>query len=317
MHPYSDEQLILAARLYYIDQLSQSDVAKMMSVSQAKVSRMLTLARECGFVRITVADANPRDLELEKRLRQALGIETIVIRPAFGQKSNDLRQIIGYFAAEAIHDWLKSCHVIALAGGRTMRNLVDRFKHLPAPTRLEVVQAMGTVDASPGPFDAVELGLILAGCWHSSFVRLNTPAILQDADTCTKLLQLEQVQHVMGRLAEADAALIGVGTLENSIFAERGVLSPQDLQALRGAGAVGEIVGRYFDSSGRECQTSLRDRVVSLPLSDLRKIQLRIAVTTGTDRAKAICAAIRGGLLNALAIDASGAMAVLAESGKY
>ena len=45
---YTDDILIVAARLYYIDNLPQNEIAKMVNVSQSKVSRMLGLARERG-----------------------------------------------------------------------------------------------------------------------------------------------------------------------------------------------------------------------------------------------------------------------------
>ena len=65
---YSDEQLRLAARLYYVDGLGQTEVAKFAKVSQAKVSRLLALARQRGIVRISVAEYEPRHEELERQL---------------------------------------------------------------------------------------------------------------------------------------------------------------------------------------------------------------------------------------------------------
>jgi deoxyribonucleoside regulator len=311
MASYSDEQLIMAARAYYIDQLPQAEVAKLLSVSQAKVSRMLTLARNRGLVQITVASANPRETALEDQIREQLGIESIVIRPLIGRRILDLRPFVGYFAAESLRNWLVGTRTIAIAGGRTIQAVIERLVKHPPLDHPDVVQAMGTVDASPGPFDAVELGLMLAHHWGSNFIRLNMPAVLQDAQTCQQLFQLSQVQHVMGRLAEADAALIGIGTLTNSVFAERGVISPLDQLELQQVGAVGEILGRFYNREGEECDTSYRDRVVSLPLEQLRKIPLRIGITTGNDRAAAIRAAIRGGLMNRLVIDGYGAKALL------
>ncbi|MCX5955604.1 MAG: ECF-type sigma factor, partial [Cyanobacteria bacterium] len=58
---YPDEQLRVAARLYYLDGVSQTEVAKMVRVSQAKVSRLLAIARERGIVRITVEDYDPQN----------------------------------------------------------------------------------------------------------------------------------------------------------------------------------------------------------------------------------------------------------------
>lgn len=311
MAGYSDEQLILVARLYFVEGMPQGKVASIASVSQAKVSRMLSLARARGLVKITVAEAEPRDRRLEASLKQAFGIESIVIRNLSGTESGELRQLIGYFTAPAILDWFKSASTVAIAGGRTIQALVEHLKPPSNPRPLEFVQAMGTIDATPGPYDAVELGLALAGRWGGSFVRLNTPAILPDSDTCSRLLQLEQVQHVMTRLADADLALVGVGTLENSVFVDRDVLNPTDLETLKSARATGEILGRYFCDQGEECETPFKNRVVSLELSGLKNIARRVGVVVGSDRTAAIIAAIKGGLINALTIDQRGAQALM------
>src|SRR5688572_24255161 len=64
---YTDEQLRLAARLYYIDGMGQTEVARFVNVSQSKVSRLLAQARERGIVRISVAEYEPRHSALEQR----------------------------------------------------------------------------------------------------------------------------------------------------------------------------------------------------------------------------------------------------------
>jgi DNA-binding transcriptional regulator LsrR (DeoR family) len=310
MAAYTDAQLILAARLYFLEELSQAQIGKLLNVSQAKVSRMLALARERGLVRITVSEYEPRDTGLERRLGQVLGIEAVVIRSVPNPRAADPRQMIGYFAARPVLGWFKSAQTVAVAGGRTIQALVDHLK--PTTLRaIEFVQAMGTIDSSPGPYDAVELGRNLARRWKGTFERLNAPALLPDGDTCARLLQLGQIQHVLRRLAAADLALVGVGTLENSVFVERGVLSPAERNSLREAGVVGEILGRFYNHAGEECATPFRDRVVSLGLKELRKIARRVGVVAGTDRTEAVRAAVRGDLLSALVIDEAGAQALL------
>jgi DNA-binding transcriptional regulator LsrR (DeoR family) len=310
MAAYTDAQLILAARLYFLDGLSQAQIGKLVNVSQAKVSRMLALARERGLVQITVSEYEPRASALERKITQVLGIEAIVIRSMPSRRDTDPRQMIGYFAARPVLTWFKSAKTVAIAGGRTIQALVDHLKPA-APRSIEFVQAMGTIDSSPGPYDAGELGRTLARRWKGTFDRLNAPALLPDAETCTRLLRLAQIQHVLQRLAASDLALVGVGTLTNSVFVERGVLGPTELASLRDAGAVGEILGRFYNQAGEECATPFRDRVVSLGLKGLRKIARRVGVVAGTDRTDAIRAAVRGDLLNALVIDEPGATALL------
>ena len=112
-------------------------------------------------------------------------------------------------------------------------------------------------------------------------------------------------------MKQTDVALIGIGTLKNSVFVDRGVFTADDVKKLSACGAVGEICGRFFDKNGRECNSPWRNRVISIELSQLRKIPEVIGMVAGNDRSIAIAAAIRGGLLKSLVIDENGAKALL------
>jgi DNA-binding transcriptional regulator LsrR (DeoR family) len=309
--PYTDDQLILAARLYFLDGLSQAQVGKLVHVSQSKVSRMLALARERGIVRVTVPEYEPRALALESALKRILQVDAVVVRSVPGLRIKEVRQTVGYFAAPVVSGWLQSASVVALAGGRTMRALAEHMKPSAVLRPVTFAQAMGNIDSSPGPYDAVELSRLLAKSWEGHLMTLNTPAFLPEPETCRRLLGLDQVRQVMGQLAKANLALVGIGTLENSIFAEHQTLTPRDTAALRAAGAVGEILGRFFDASGKECPTPLQRRVVSLGLNELRLIPKRVGVLAGSDRTGAVLAAVRSGLLDSLVIDEQGAAALL------
>lgn len=307
-----DEQLVLVARLYWVEGLAQKEVARLANVSQAKVSRMLTLARERGLVRVTVPDYDPRNRELEHQLKTRFDLkDAVVIRSDADQPITGVRSTLGYFAARVVSRWLGPNTTAGIAGGRAMQALVEHMKPARQAQRVTVVQAMGNIDSSPGPYDAVELGRTLARRWGGQFLTLITPAILPDPETCRRFLELDQISNVLRRVARAQVALVGIGTLENSVFVERKVLLPRDIETLRQAGAVGEMLGRFYDSDGRECKTTFKERVVSLGLSELRGVPRVAAVVAGWDRSAAIRAAIKGGLIKALLIDQGGAAALL------
>jgi DNA-binding transcriptional regulator LsrR (DeoR family) len=308
---YSDDQLHLAARLYYVEGMGQNEVAKFVKVSQAKVSRLLAMARERGIVRISVADYEPRDRELETRLRVQLGFSAaIVIKAPDGLSSDDLRKTIGLFASGAVESLIPPKGVIAIAGGRTIHALVQSIPEsrnkLPV-----VVQSMGSVDSTVSTFDAQEIGRMLSQRLGGSFVAMNTPAYVHEKKMRDALLALEQVRVVGTNLNQANLAIVGVGTLDNSVFIERGVLNEQDITDLKTAGAIGEICGRFFDASGKECATSWRDRVMSVEFGQLARIPQVIGVVSGSDRSASILAAAAGGFLKGLVIDAPGARALL------
>src|SRR5512147_2051675 len=123
---YADEQLRLAARLYYLDGLGQSEVARFVRVSQAKVSRLLAAARERGIVRISVAEYEPRNHELERSLRAQFGLDAVaVIKTLEGATAEDARRAVGHFGAPFVAGLVPPKSVVAIAGGRTIHELVE------------------------------------------------------------------------------------------------------------------------------------------------------------------------------------------------
>ncbi len=309
---YSDDLLRMAASLYYTDGLGQTEVAALVRVSQTKISRLLAIARERGIVRISVEAYDPRRPQLEQQLCARFGLTAAaVIKLPEGTSAEAARQTVGHYGAPFVAGLIPAAGGIAIGGGRSVAEVVRRFR--PGPVRrLTVVQAMGSIDSNISPVDALEQGRALVNLWGGEFLTLSTPAFVADRKTRDTFLASPQIKSVWQRLRRSDAALVGVGPLEDSVYSERGVLAAADVAQLRAAGAVGEICGRFFDARGRECQSRWRHRAIGIELEHLRRIPQVIGVAAGTARAAAVSGALRGGLLKSLLIDEAGARALLA-----
>jgi DNA-binding transcriptional regulator LsrR (DeoR family) len=308
---YPDDVLRMAATLYYVDGLGQTEVAQFVRVSQTKVSRLLSTALERGIVRISVEEYNPRNEKLERQLCDKYELHAAaVIKTTKNATREAARQTVGHFGAPFVAGLFPRAGVIALGGGRSVSDVVHRFRRGDV-RRLTVLQAMGSIDSNIAPYDALELGRALVKLWGGEFLTLSTPAFVADKKTRDTFLASDPIRSVWQRLRKADAALVGVGPLEQSVYIERGVLAPSDVTQLRNCGAVGEICGRFFNADGDECASPWRNRAISVELDHLRKTPQVIGVAAGPERAVAVKAALRGGLLKALLIDESGAAAVL------
>ncbi len=309
---YSDDILRLAASLYYVDGLGQTEVASLVRVSQTKISRLLATALARGIVRIAVDHYQSRHEQLEHDVCSRFGLKcAAVIRTAKEASGESARQTVGHFGAPYVASLLPAAGIVAVGGGRSVAEVVQRFRR-GGLHRLTVVQAMGSIDSNISSVDALELGRSMVKRWGGEFLTLSTPAFTVDKKTRDVFLASEQIRFVWQRMKQADAAIVGVGGLASSVYVERGVLSGGDIAQLRAQGAVGEICGRFFDAAGRECKSRWRDRTISIELEYLRKISQVIGIAAGADRAPAVRAALRGGLLKSLLIDESGARALLA-----
>ena len=308
---YSDDLLRMAATLYHIDGLGQAEVAKLVRVSQTKISRLLAAAQARGIVRISVDQYQARETQLEHELCSRFGLgQAVVVRVAAHETSEIARQTVGHFGAPAVIELLAGCRVLALGGGRSVADVVQRFRGTEI-RRLTVVQAMGSIDSNISPVDALELGRALVKRWGGDFLTLSTPAFAHDRRTRDSFLASDQVRYVWQQMKQADAALVGVGAIESSVYLERSVLTGEQIALIRRQGAVGEICGRFLDANGNECDTPWRDRTISIEFNSLRRIPQVIGVAAGANRAAALAAAIRGKLLKSVLVDTSAAQALL------
>ena len=309
----SDELLTLAARLYYNDRVPQQEVAAMLNVSQAKVSRLLALARERGIVTITVNDYDACDHQLEQQLMIRWPLKkVVVIRVHAGQSAEQTRKLIGHFAAPWLTEVICAGMQIGLAGGRTIRELIEHYQPTSETSGITVIQLMGNVDPRISPTDASEIGRTLAYKGRGAFLTINAPVFAADDALCQELWRHRQLQPVNDAFQCLDLALVGIGTPENSILSEGQTLAAENLEQLRTAKVCGEICGRFFDADGNEAATSYRERTLGIPLEMLRRTPLVVGVVNGIDRVAAIAAAIKGKLINSLIIDSAGAKKLLA-----
>ena len=98
---------------------------------------------------------------------------------------------------------------------------------------------------------------------------------------------------------------MGIGAPRpDSILVEKGkIVTWQELAALKKRGAVGDINLRYFDGRGERVSSDLDDRVIGLTLDEIKQIDHVIGVAGGSEKFKAILAALEGKLLDVLITD--------------
>jgi len=315
----SRERLAAVARMYYLEDLGQQAIAGIMGISRSQVSRLLTRAREQGIVRITVEDHDPRDRTLERRLSERYGLRLAVVVRCAERAPDSLRRSIGYVGAPAVAGLIAPGTVLGLAGGRTLAALVEHLRPQHGGGGggggITAVQLMGSIGPLASPIDAVGLSRAVAQRFGGDCYTISAPAIAQDRAARDLFLAHEHIRAVRDLFGGLHLALVGIGSLDDSAFVERGVLEPAGRARLREAGAVGEVCGRFYDAGGRECPSDFGARVISIDLETLRRCPNVVAVTNGPPRAAAIRAALTGGLVHSLVIDDAGALALLGDPG--
>jgi deoxyribonucleoside regulator len=78
---------------------------------------------------------------------------------------------------------------------------------------------------------------------------------------------------------------------------------------------VGEICGRFYNSTGRPCSPQLDCRTLAIDLDNLKQKRLSIAIAGSPNKIEAILGMLRGRYCNVLITDEETAKSLLSRSG--
>lgn len=303
--------IVLAARRFYVDGVSKSDIAAELGLSRFKVSRMLETALRTGIVRITIAAPSEIDLELSAQLATAFGIrQALVVRVA--EDTEDFVRIqLGRAAAALLAGSLDAGDIVGVSWGRTLHAMIGAIDDLP---RCDVVQIVGGVPADL-TISALELVRQVAERGGGRAYPLHVPMLL-DSPVAAEALRNEQ--HVRKTFAMFDRlthAVVGIGAWRAEGFALHPALPRDVIERAGAAGAVADVCMTLLDQDGAVVDLpELGSRIIAIDLECLRRVPDVIAVAGGAGKAEAIAAALRSGVIHRLVTDEVSARQLMAMS---
>lgn len=311
------DTLVKAARLYYEDGLSQGEVARVLGLSGATVSRVLAAARDQGIVEVRIHDPRSpvrRVAELEQRLVDEFGLTEA--RVGAPNASADALQSVGRLAADLFGERLSQMRRVGLSWGSTLEAFVAEVPERVVPL-LKVLPLAG---GNPGLDMAAAGGTLVQALARRCGVqpsRFLAPAVVESPHTKQAFVAESSIRTALERAAEVDHAFVGVGTLgvrSSVTIVEDMKLSEAELATFLAQKPAGDISGRFFDDTGAEVGPPTSDRVIGLSLDDLRRVPCVIGLAAGQEKARGFRAALRTGVLDIAVLDVALAQAVLQRS---
>ncbi|MFF2387193.1 sugar-binding transcriptional regulator [Agromyces sp. NPDC058104] len=294
-------RLLEIARLYYEHGMGQAEIAQAAGLSRPTIGRMLKEAREVGIVRIQVSHPFERSVALERAIHSRYGVQHVRASAQAPQESG-FRAVAGECVA-LLDDLLVGGMRLGLTNGRVHSLLPDALVGV-RHRAVEVVQMSGRAGQSSRILDGADLIERVADRLGGRAVTMPAPLLAPSAQAARDLRATPQVRAVLQSASEVDVALIGIGAgfrHPASVFS--GALTAEMVRRMHNLGAVGHVVGRFLDASGEEIHSLLEDRVIGTSLSELRRVPLVVALAAGPEKAPAIAAALRAGLIDILLVD--------------
>lgn len=308
-------QAVRVARLYYEQGQTTEEIAAELGLSRPKVSRLLSYARRSGLVEIRIHDPEGEAQGLEARLRERypfLRPQVVGVPP--GSPEEFWLERTATAAANLLSKLLTPGMHVGLAWGNTLEAVSRALTPLNVP-EVTFVQLNGS--ASPSDFVSgfvTDTILRFARNYSGRAQLFPVPTFFDDPLTKRAMWRERSVRHVLALQDRADILMYSVGSLNASVPSyvhSAGYLGTEDLQTLRGEGAVGDVATVFYRADGTWDDLSLNARASGPELSLVRRVPEAICVASGLGKVAALRGALAGGLMGRLIVDEVTAAAVL------
>jgi DNA-binding transcriptional regulator LsrR (DeoR family) len=207
----SKQAMAEVARLYYVRELTQQQIAERLGVSRFKVLRLLERARAEGVVRFEIDEPVPVLDDLSRSVEDRYGVTAVVVE-----------HDVAAAAANLLASQLRPSDVLGVAWGETLATVAEKLPELDG--HVPIVQICGAIEGLVPGTRPTELAARFAAKTGGRYHPLEAPAVANE-----RALR-RAVRPTRAMFDEVSVALVGIGARRD---------------------AAGHVLVHVFDDDGR------------------------------------------------------------------
>ncbi|MGS1093730.1 sugar-binding transcriptional regulator [Aquamicrobium terrae] len=299
---------VKTAWLYYVEGLTQEQIAERLNVSRVKVMRTLAACTAEGVVVTTINAQAAKQVALERALEKRWSLDSAVVVPT-PEDAGHLEKAIGHAVALYLGEHMQDGMTLAIGGGATLHASLGFL----ARRQLQDATVIGLVGALPHSqwINPSIVAAKVADIFGIDSYQITAPVMLHDPALRDLLWAQPELMDVKARAASADIALLTVGEIarEATIF-RHGLVPPTLIPSLRAKGATANVLSYFIDAQGRLVDHEVNDRVMAIDLDVVGAIPNVVLAAGGRHKIAAIRAALNAFETNVLITDSETAEAL-------
>lgn len=280
MSIYEDREAIKIATLYYMEDLTQAEIARRMNISRSLVSKILVNARKKGLINFSINSDSFYSVELEVKLEKEFGLQSATIIDTTDLSEEEVIALIGQLGAKTIFRNIEDLKLkkIGISWGMSIKQIIDRFPVIDMP-ELEFIPLIGGMSSSFTSVHSNELCNVMAKKTGGTAHNLYAPALVESENIKEDLLRNDSISEVLNMGRNVDMAIVGIASLSTeSTMKKIGYLSEEDYKNLNDLKVIGDINSRFFDKQGNEVKSTYNNNIIGVNLEELKKIEHVIGI---------------------------------------
>lgn len=311
MPHYDEFTLLRVARAYYLEGMTQAEIARAEGLHRTQVSRMLKSAREQGYIQIRIRSPKTGDsASLADRLKIALKLDHVEI--ASETSSGQADQALYFSAARYLEKALAKSRRIGIGLGKTLyRTALELGPQLREDQPAFYSAAGWSGTNNPYLQGNVILDTFARAFGGSSYYN-NFPVCLDERQMSD--LDQERFQALQSAYQSLDTVVLSIGGpfsrdypyLEEFSLMEEGVQLDEAL-----ARPHGNLLGHIIFEEGVLLKVPPPYLITSIPLALLSQLDQVICLAHGSQKIGSIISAARLGFFKTLVTDLATARQIL------
>ena len=278
MNIFDDASLLYTvAKYYYIDDYSQSEIAKILNISRPQISRLLKRARELEIVKIEISMPNNiKDESKAEKIKKYLNLKDVLIV----EDSND-NKLLYVKASEYLSALIENSKKIGVGWNETLYNISIELKYNDSDKQKVFYPLIGNLGNNNNPY--LQITTIVdrfAEKFNSKAYFNNYPALIEKKSLNNN--DLEKLEEFKKFWSDLDVAVIGLSSRRESY--QSYISDIPKVDKLNIDEIEGIILGSFFMNNGETFNYPDKYYINSIMLSELKKIKDIVCIVSGVKK---------------------------------
>lgn len=303
------ERMTAIAHMYYEKDMNQSQIAKELGISRPLVSVLLTEAKACGIVTITINDIGLSNEKIIKKLKETFSLNHVILVPD-AKNAGDTNKAVANEAYFYCFGKKNADRHVGIGWGSMMGYMADLAETMDDEKRNKgcIFPLTGGISSVIRGYHTNEIVRIFALKTGKTADFLYVPALFDTNAELEVVKKTEPYTVIQDKWNTMDQAIVSISNYPS--YPDMGVktIYGDRLTKFR---AVGRVLAHYFDKDGKIIEPK-EDSVAQASVEQLKRVSVT-AVCSEQVKAEAVIGALRTGMIKNLILPLSVAKRVVEE----
>ena len=291
-------KIVEVVKLYYLENLTQNEIAKELNMSRPSISKMLNEAKESGIVTISINSPFSEGEVLLERIIEKYNLKSGEIISDKGENiPND--ESLYRVGIEFLCKNLNGVKNFGLGWGNLIEELLVHLDEGKISNlKGKIVPLIGNINLPFRGYHANELVRIFSEKTKITPLYLFSPACLTSLQEQEVIKNLENYQDIEKHWENLECALIEICSHPTVPDMATAVRFGKKLNEEK---AVGNILAYYYDKNGKIIEGE-NDFTIQVPLEKLKKVKKVIGIVSSKTNKNAVIGALNLGIFTHIVI---------------